>query len=149
MSGSLYSLVYLSHNEIRGPRRLVVSEIEQILHVARTKNTKSGITGALMFNDRFFAQVLEGPRIVLEQTFEDIQCDPRHSNVVILDFAPTDGRLFGDWSMGYMAGATGASDEFNHITQGSGFDLAKFCGDKIVSLLLRHLTETRVAEALS
>ena len=68
---------------------------------ARSRNKADNVTGALMYTDAGFVQVLEGPRDVLERTFERIEADPRHTDVTILSFIPIHRRSFPDWPMGF------------------------------------------------
>ena len=101
MSEALYSLAYFSRNLIAGSPAEVEAEVSGILAVAREKNRAAGISGALLFSGGCFAQVLEGPRGAVEDIFETIQCDPRHSDVTILHLHPIEARSFPDWSMAY------------------------------------------------
>ena len=101
MTDALFSLAYFSRNLIEGAPREIEDEIAGILDVARENNRRVGITGALLFSDGCFAQVLEGPRVALEELFETIQCDPRHSDITILHLHPIETRSFADWSMAY------------------------------------------------
>jgi Sensors of blue-light using FAD len=141
MNESLYKLVYISRNEIAGDEAIVRREIEQILASARGKNPPANITGALMFNAGCFAQVLEGQHDEIQNTFETIQCDTRHSHVVVLAFEPAAKREFSNWSMAYHGADSGASAKFGDIMQASGFDPAMLKGERIFDLLKEHLLE--------
>lgn len=136
----LYRLVYVSDNRIpaeRGMRR----EIEQILHKARRRNAADGITGALMFNRGRFAQVLEGSEPALQRLFERIRDDPRHGNVVILQFGPVAGRAFGHWSMAYIGNDTLMATAYTDIRRDSAFDPAALSGDDVFRLLRDRLRD--------
>lgn len=139
MTQNLYRLIYLSQNTILGSNENVHKEIEQILAISRQRNAASGITGALMFNRKCFAQVLEGMHDDIQETFERIQCDPRHGDVVVLDFEPVDARRFSQWSMGYIGYDTLASKEFTQIQLATGFDVKQLSGERIYDLLHVHL----------
>ncbi|MCD2451366.1 BLUF domain-containing protein [Methylicorpusculum oleiharenae] len=141
MNAPLFRLVYISRNEISGDEATVRREIDQILASARVKNPIENITGALMFNAGCFAQVLEGSHDEIQNTFERIQCDPRHSHVVILAFEPASERSFSNWSMAYLGTNSNASAKFGDITNKSGFDPALLEGDHIFDLLKEHLIE--------
>ena len=141
MLAPLYRLVYFSRNEIVGDDATVHREITQILHKAREKNPKANITGALMFNAGCFAQVLEGAHDDLQDTFERIQCDTRHSQLVLLAFEPSESRRFSNWSMAFLGAETTASQKFADILQGSNFDPSRLKGDYILNLLNEHLME--------
>ena len=96
-----YQIVYVSRNSISGTVEEVESEIAAILVKSRENNRRAGITGALLFSGQSFAQVLEGQTTAVEETFERIQCDPRHSDVVLLSNGQCANRMFSDWSMAY------------------------------------------------
>jgi Sensors of blue-light using FAD len=111
MIGDLFSLAYFSRNLIAGTPAEAEFEIARILEVAREKNRRAGISGALLFSGGCFAQVLEGPRDAVEEIFETIQCDPRHSDVTILHLHPIEARSFPEWSMAYAGQAEALRDQ--------------------------------------
>src|SRR4051812_6886241 len=99
MNNTVHKLVYCSRNRIEGTSEQIVEEIQKILSSARRNNALVGITGALLFNEGLFAQVLEGPLDSVERIFEQIQRDPRHSDVTVLQSEPAEHRDFPEWSM--------------------------------------------------
>jgi hypothetical protein len=103
MSGSLYRLIYCSRSVILQamPDAVLEDEIRVILATARQRNRADSVGGALLFTASGFAQVLEGTRDVVERTFERINGDPRHADVTVLSFTPTERRSFPDWPMGF------------------------------------------------
>lgn len=118
MSGSLYRLIYCSRNVIAQamPDADVKEQILTILATARHCNKTDNVTGALLFTASGFAQVLEGPRETVERTFERISADPRHAEVTILSFTPTERRSFPDWSMGFSGQKSAEStDPLAHV----------------------------------
>jgi hypothetical protein len=141
MNDQLYRIIYISRNEIKGDDATVLLEIEQILVSSRTKNPIANISGALMFNAGCFAQVLEGSHDDIQNCFERIQCDQRHSHVVVLSFEPTVKREFSNWSMAYFGADSTASATFGGIMQESGFDAAPLKGARIFDLIKEHLLE--------
>ena len=131
MHSELFRLVYGSSNAVgdQNPR----AEIGDILAKSRANNARCGVTGALLYSDGCFAQALEGPVAAVHETFERIQCDPRHKNVVVLQAGPATGRLFGAWSM-TLAGGHGhalADVRLRGVLAGAA-DLA---GDDVLALL--------------
>ncbi|MFN7292855.1 MAG: BLUF domain-containing protein [Pirellula sp.] len=78
------------------------SDLHAILTTAEEKNTQNGVTGALVFADCRFAQILEGPRSALSSTFARILLDDRHSMVCLVEFAECAHRIFADWSMKHL-----------------------------------------------
>lgn len=141
MNNRLYRLVYISRNEIKGDDTSVFLEIEKILISSRIKNPIANISGALMFNAGCFAQVLEGPHDDIQNCFEHIQCDPRHSHVVVLSFEPTVKREFSNWSMAYFGVDSTASAKFGGMMHESGFEAAPLKGERIFDLIKEHLLE--------
>jgi Sensors of blue-light using FAD len=147
MENTLYRLVYISRNEILGDDATIRREIEQILVSARRKNPPANITGALMFNAGSFAQVLEGPHDDLQDTFERIQCDQRHSHVVMLLLEPLKEREFSNWSMAYFGTDSSASAKFGDLTHGSDFNASLLKGGPILDLIKEHLQEAELKVA--
>ncbi|MBX9701630.1 MAG: BLUF domain-containing protein [Acetobacteraceae bacterium] len=80
-------------------------EIAHILAGARRRNAEHDVTGALLFSEDAFAQVLEGPVAAVSTIFNIIQMDPRHAEVVVLQAGPIAEREFAEWRMAY-AGRT-------------------------------------------
>ncbi len=102
MNAELYKIVYCSRNYIESGGAEHDGELLQILGTARANNGRQGITGALLFNSGFFAQVLEGPRASIERVFERIQQDPRHGEVTVLESGTAQERSFPEWSMAHV-----------------------------------------------
>ena len=144
----LYRVLYCSRNTIPGSAEQITRNIDQILEVSRRNNARQGVTGGLLYSEGCFAQVLEGPVQAVEQAFERIQCDERHSEVTVLQAGPIEARAFGAWSMAFTgtemasSGPCGLSAAFE--SQGSA-------GDDVLAMLkavVRRETEWLVpAEA--
>ena len=105
----LFRVVYASRSLL--PEPAAEAELERILARARRGNAALGITGALLFSEDCFAQALEGPPETVEAVFEAIQCDPRHTEVV-LEAVPVSAREFGAWSMAYAGRRRDAEARF-------------------------------------
>jgi hypothetical protein len=145
MKEILIRLIYVSTNTIEGDDKMVMAEIEQILATARHKNAENHVTGALMFNAGCFAQVLEGEQEAVQDTFERIQYDRRHSEVVMLSLEPIAQREFSNWSMAYHGVNTKASEMFADITDKSGFNAENLKSHDIFNLVKQHLIEAESA----
>ena len=115
-----FRLVYYSENRI--PPDRLESEIEKILTASRKNNLLVGISGALMFNAGYFAQVLEGTQPAIESTFERIQQDRRHGNVHLLEFTAAPARAFQTWSMAFIGPSGKVSPSLSTVASRSGFD---------------------------
>ena len=103
MNDAIFKLVYCSRNQIRGTPDEIIREIRIILASAHRNNPPAGVTGALLFSEGLFAQVLEGPVDSVSRIFEIIQCDRRHSDVTVLQNGPAERRDFPEWSMAFAA----------------------------------------------
>jgi hypothetical protein len=76
--------------------------IEAIVSQSREHNPASGITGVLCYGGGIFLQAIEGGRNEVSDLFGHIQKDPRHKDVVLLQFEEILERRFGGWSMGQV-----------------------------------------------
>ncbi|MFD2191733.1 BLUF domain-containing protein [Pistricoccus aurantiacus] len=141
MQESLYRLVYVSRNRIDENDDKLREEIAGILACSRRNNTQADVTGALMFNRGCFAQVLEGPHDAVQETFERIQCDERHSHVSVLSFEVAETRGFSHWAMAYVGENDTNIDEFASFAEESGFDRERLAGEQVYELLQAHLLE--------
>jgi hypothetical protein len=141
----VYQIVYCSKNRIAGSSEEVDAAINSILSTARAKNKKADISGALLFNGAAFAQVLEGPLAAVEDIFEHIQCDPRHSDVVVLRNGESPARVFSDWSMAYADPAAVENVATSKIDLDEAFLNPSASGPRIVSLLEQLVASAAVA----
>jgi hypothetical protein len=96
MPGPLHRLVYRS--SLAGAERRG-DQLEAILAASRRRNAATGLTGALLHDGDAVLQVLEGPLEPLEDTYDRISADLRHTGLVLLQFAPVAERCFPDWRM--------------------------------------------------
>ena len=77
------------------------AELEALLHDARERNEARGISGILLYAERAFLQVLEGPPEAVESLVRNIVSDDRHTGVSVLLDEEIEERDFPDWNMGY------------------------------------------------
>lgn len=92
----LYRLIY-------GSRSLcTLQETVELVESARIANALVNVTGALYLADGRFLQYLEGEREVIEEMFNRIKHDHRHTDCVLLDLRPITSRVFAHWSMGWL-----------------------------------------------
>lgn len=96
---AIYQLIYRSRSALTGSDASVDGEVSSILRQSGRNNFRDGVTGALMFTASVFIQVLEGRCAAIEQTFERICCDIRHTDVELISFSPVPQRTYGNWHM--------------------------------------------------
>ena len=96
---SLTRLVYFSHSRLDKDAPGMRRELANILAKANQKNSACGLSGALVLHDDYFAQVLEGDRRFVNETFQRICRDDRHDGIDIAEISTVAERLFPQWSM--------------------------------------------------
>ena len=74
--------------------------IESILHQSRDHNPGTGVTGVLCYGGGIFLQAIEGGRMAISELYGHIQRDPRHKDVVLLQYEEISERRFAGWTMG-------------------------------------------------
>lgn len=135
MNSNLYKLVYCSRNRIRGNNAEITAELQNILAKARSNNPRLGVTGALLYNAGNFAQILEGPLSSIERIFEVIQCDPRHSEVVVVQSGPIAERQFPEWSMAFTGNSVTEQMPLATAAFDAVFTSATGAGEQMLSVL--------------
>ena len=94
---NLTELVYRSVT----PEAMRPTDVRDLLHHAREKNARLGVTGLLCYDGREFLQIIEGQSGIILDLFHQIQNDARHVSVEILHDGDIDMRAFSDWKMAY------------------------------------------------
>lgn len=131
----LFRLIYYSRNAIVGSDDPHFrDDLRSILDAAKRNNMASGVTGALLFNQSYFAQVLEGDRKAVTQTFCRIVQDPRHADPVILEARPITKRRFADWSMCFV-GQPVAEEVHRRYCVSNEFMPAKMTADSLLGFM--------------
>lgn len=101
---ALQSLLYVSVSRIDFPAD--EPELTKLVDAARARNQLLGITGALMFTETHFAQVIEGPSAAVAELMYSIRADPRHTDIVVLEVETLARRRFASWRMAYCGPPT-------------------------------------------
>jgi hypothetical protein len=96
-SGEVFRLIYRSRNRIMPERRK--TELGDLFSIARAKNKRLNITGALLISGDWFAQTLEGDEVAVRALFATIERDGRHERISILEDQTVPGRVFAQWAM--------------------------------------------------
>lgn len=92
-------LVYMSERNLSA-----ALDVNHIIATSRKNNARVGVTGFLMFDGVYFAQVLEGSRSAVTHTYNRLVGDSRHLNMHLISCSDVKERLFPGWSMGLMDG---------------------------------------------
>jgi len=143
---TLYRLIYRSREVIAqatsdgATEEGLQRELRAIVSSARWRNTTENVTGALLFTEAGFAQVLEGARETVERTFERIAADRRHADVTVLSFTPTQRRSFPDWPMAFCdRSAAGSADVLGRVAEVGTFSGSRVTTGSDVLRLLERL----------
>ena len=88
----------------------------RLLYHSYLRNLKLEITGALIFENNQFGQVIEGPEDVIESLWEKIQKDDRHKNIRLIERKSIDSRSFQKWTMVFQ----GDKEIFKGLPEVSG-----------------------------
>jgi len=91
----MYSLTYVSS----ASSRFLEGDFERVAAVSANNNQRDDITGALLFKEGTFMQVLEGDEAVVCRTFARIASDPRHQGLITLLRGEIQERQFPEFSM--------------------------------------------------
>ena len=95
---TIRQVIYIS--QATGPMQQ--QDIEELVATASYNNRQLGITGALLYIENSFVQVLEGEDAPITRLLAAIESDPRHRNMRILSDRTIDFRTFEAWSMAYV-----------------------------------------------
>ena len=95
---SLRQIIYVS----QATKTLTEKELQELVATASRNNKLEGLTGALLYIENSFIQVLEGADNTITLMLERIESDRRHKNMRIISDQEVDHRFFEDWSMAYV-----------------------------------------------
>lgn len=102
--GRLSSLLYVSRSCIS--QKMGSDEISAIVQGSLARNSRLGVTGALIFTGVHFAQILEGPKLSLRELMASICSDERHRDITTVVDRCISTRAFGQWAMAYSGCST-------------------------------------------
>lgn len=137
----LSRLVYYSRIVLEAGDRGAFKEIKKILGDTAQHNQEVGITGALLFNQTYFAQALEGDRKAVTKTFRDMMADSRHQDVVILEARPIEKRRFLAWNMGFAGKSDFAMQLYVKYGASEAFNPAKMTAESLLGFIEEIITE--------
>ncbi len=133
---SVTRLVYFSENQIDPATGSVVRELSRILSASNRNNKPLGLTGALVFDDLWFLQTIEGERSKVWATFERIKGDPRHADITLVDVRDAPERIFANWWMGLAKREAATEAAFRPYLKGNLLQPHAMSGDSILALMI-------------
>lgn len=75
--------------------------IKSILAAASDYSPASGLTGGLVFNEKYMMEVIEGAREQVSKRLKLLYEDPRLEDLTLLAVGAIDKRAFDGWAVGY------------------------------------------------
>ncbi|MGY6567616.1 MAG: BLUF domain-containing protein [Salinarimonas sp.] len=142
---AMTQLIYYSKNTLDADDRGQLTNLREILEIARRKNGENGVTGYLIFDKAYFLQILEGEKDAVEETYRRIAGDRRHADVTLVDQRAIVQRNFSDWNMGSAMRSVDHEEVYLAHGISGAIDPTKLDGAKILSLAtdLRDLEARR------
>ena len=131
----LMRLIYFSRHRLDQRYDDRERAVAEILAVAVANNQRDGITGALIYDDQWFAQVLEGDEGAVSATFERILRDPRHRDVSLVTMEGVSARRYGDFAMACVGRSQDNGDLFRHYGEDDRFDPRQIRRDRLSDLI--------------
>lgn len=123
------------------------SDIYQIIRTAHRHNETVCLSGALIYLDGWFAQVLEGPFEDLSDRFAMISRDPRHREIALRIQEPTLRPLFAECRMALRTQCHLDADFLATFGYRPGFPVDIFPSDILLEFILRACTYHRDRQA--
>ena len=118
----LCRLLYYSRSAETLTPSMVSNTIMPIMETALQNNPQLGITGALLFSEKFFLQAIEGDPGRVSELFLRIAQDPRHTAVTIADCRAIRSRAFDNWGMTFLSIAKLPAETAARFGLEKGFD---------------------------
>ena len=135
-STNLVRLIYASQSR----QEITGDVLKEILLKAREKNQSSSISGMLCFNKDYFLQVIEGSRLQINQLYNKLLSDDRHTNVQLIGFSEVSQRHWSKWTMAYATPTQKNSAIFLQYSISSEFN-PYFLRAKSALMLLQDLAK--------
>lgn len=94
----LNQIIYTSQTT----KKLEFKDVREMAIKFQGNNKTKGLTGLLVYGNRFFMQILEGKQAEVNSLYHTISNDDRHKEITILNYSQIAVRQFEDWSMGCL-----------------------------------------------
>ena len=120
---------------------LTDNELQLLLEKSRLKNSQNDITGVLIHIDGDVIQVLEGEKEKIQNLYELIKLDPRHSTIIKVFDNEVPSRMFENWSMGFSQESIENVRKNNNFSSLSMSELKENKGN-IVTVFLETFIKT-------
>lgn len=131
----LIRLTYFSRNRLDQWYGSSDCGIAEILAISVANNLRDSITGALVCDDRWFMQELEGAESKVSAAFERILRDQRHRDVSLVTMQAVAERRFPNFAMVCAFRGQDNIDLFRHYAEDECFDPRQMRADRLSDLI--------------
>ena len=145
---SLIRIVYISKYKLHKIVDEYIDTLTDILRSAQRNNKPRNVTGALLFDDEYFVQALEGEEADVKAIFDKICKDDRHFQITCIEKTAVKARIFGNWWMAGLLKSGKTAALFEPYQRDGRFDPSKMTADEILSLM-QALTEAGLDRRLA
>ncbi|WP_296245790.1 MULTISPECIES: BLUF domain-containing protein [unclassified Psychrobacter] len=101
MPPTAHILLRLTYISAHNPNNANI-ELARILEQSRRNNELNGVTGALVMNENYFLQVIEGSRATINSLLQKLINDDRHFSLRVVECHEIEQRRWSKWSMKYL-----------------------------------------------
>ena len=123
--------------------------LEPILGTATIENARHDLTGLLVFDDKHYLQVLEGGRTAVSHLLGNLYKDPRHTDLVVLEFDYIHQRQFPQWTMQFVPVAEVTREVLVRYGVSSKFDPYSFTKRSALAFMLEMVARRQAREQAS
>ena len=138
-----FSLLYVSRSNLQLPSQ--AAEVDEIVRVAQGRNSALGVTGALVFTEKHFAQNLEGPEEAVTELMESIARDPRHRDLEVVYSDNIAAARFAMWTMAYAGPSTFVAGNVLPLTDSAPAAARRRAAERLI-MLMQQFAEAQLAE---
>lgn len=111
-------------------------DIEDIFNRSRRNNERNGVTGTLFFNRKYALQYLEGTLESVNQTYNRICADKRHSELMLMLLEDILHRDFSQWDLGFVPESSVTSDILYKYSSSRTFEPQTLTGKACLGFVL-------------
>ncbi|MGB5506871.1 MAG: BLUF domain-containing protein [Sulfurovum sp.] len=131
------SLIYVSKAE----ENVDYTEILNILTHSWKYNHNSYISGMLVYDDRHFIQIIQGPIATIDKLFARISHDPRHTDIKLIGEELLHDRNCSGWGIGFYDNQEVANVFYEsfHVGHGEALYDVNYADAKSLLLTLKNV----------
>ncbi|MPZ39540.1 MAG: blue light sensor protein [Rhizobiales bacterium] len=131
----LIRLIYFSRNRLDEWYDRKDAGIAEILATSVANNLRDCITGALICDERWFVQALEGAENKVSAAFERILRDQRHRDVSLVTMQAVSERRYPNAAMACVMRSQDNDDLFRHYGEDACFDPRQVRPERLSDLI--------------